>query len=77
MESQSPLTSAENEDEIPLKTLANSPFQQEDNLPPMSSGLETKVEFLQTLASNETDRMAEVMKQWISSHERSNEKEKE
>ena len=77
LESQSPLTSAENEDEIPLKTLANSPFQQEDNLPPMSSGLETKVEFLQTLASNETDRMAEVMKQWISSHERSNEKEKE
>ncbi|PWW00834.1 flagellar M-ring protein FliF [Mangrovibacter plantisponsor] len=75
LEAQPPLTLAEGGEDTPPKTLANGPFQQEENLPPMSSGLETKVEFLQTLASNETDRMAEVMKQWISSHERNSEKE--
>ncbi|OAT76911.1 flagellar M-ring protein FliF [Mangrovibacter phragmitis] len=74
-EAQSPSPQAEGNEDTPPKALANSPFQQEENLPPMSSGLETKVEFLQTLASNETDRMAEVMKQWISSHERNSEKE--
>ncbi|QGU88534.1 flagellar basal-body MS-ring/collar protein FliF [Erwinia sorbitola] len=46
-------------------------FQGEENLPPSSSGLETKIAFLQTLAQSETDRVAEVIKQWISSNERS------
>lgn len=52
-------------------TLAGSSFNQENSLPPLSSGLETKVEYLQTLAKNETERVAEVMKQWINSNERS------
>lgn len=51
--------------------LPRSSFQGEDNLPPLSSGLETKVEYLQLLAQNETDRVAEVIKQWINSNDRS------
>lgn len=46
----------------------------DDMLPPQSSGLETKVEYLQVLAQNETERVAEVLKQWINSNERSNSK---
>jgi flagellar M-ring protein FliF len=42
----------------------------EEELPPQSSGLETKVEFLQVLAQSETERVAEVLKQWINSNER-------
>lgn len=52
--------------------LPRSTFQGEDNLPPLSSGLETKVEYLQLLAQSETDRVAEVIKQWINSNDRSN-----
>lgn len=54
---------------------ANGPkpaFMIEEELPPQSSGLETKVEFLQVLAQNETERVAEVLKQWINSNERNN-----
>ncbi|MGV3346735.1 flagellar basal-body MS-ring/collar protein FliF [Enterobacteriaceae bacterium LUAb1] len=56
-----------------MKTaLPSSSFQTEDKLPPQSSGLETKINFLKTLAQDETDRVAEVIKQWINSNERSN-----
>lgn len=51
--------------------LAKSSFQNDDNLPPQGSGLETKVEYLQMLAKSETERVAEVLKQWINSNERS------
>ncbi|WP_343550769.1 flagellar basal-body MS-ring/collar protein FliF [Pantoea sp.] len=54
--------------------LLNSSFSGDDNLPPQSSGLETKINYLQTLAQSETDRVAEVLKQWISSNERSSRK---
>jgi flagellar M-ring protein FliF len=47
----------------------------EELLPPQSSGLETKVEFLQLLAKSETERVAEVLKQWINSNDRSNSKQ--
>ncbi|MFY9993956.1 MAG: flagellar basal-body MS-ring/collar protein FliF [Leclercia sp.] len=60
------------DDESLVQSLPRSSFQQEDNLPPQSSGLETKVEFLQTLAQSETERVAEVLKQWINSNERNN-----
>ncbi|MGE9550274.1 flagellar basal-body MS-ring/collar protein FliF [Erwinia amylovora] len=43
---------------------------QQDTLPPQGAGLETKIAYLQTLAGSETDRVAEVIKQWIKSHER-------
>lgn len=46
----------------------------DDHLPPQSSGLETKVEYLQVLAQNETERVADVLKQWINSNERINSK---
>lgn len=52
--------------------LPTSAFPGDDNLPPQGSGLETKVAFLQTLAQSETDRVAEVLKQWISSNDRVN-----
>lgn len=58
------------DDDSLVQSLPKSSFQQEDNLPPQSSGLETKVEFLQTLAQSETERVAEVLKQWINSNER-------
>ena len=45
-------------------------FQEDNNLPPQSSGLETKVEYMQMLAQRETERVAEVLKQWINSNER-------
>jgi flagellar M-ring protein FliF len=44
-------------------------------LPPQSSGLETKVEYLQVLAQSETERVADVLKQWINSNDRSNSKQ--
>lgn len=46
-------------------------FHNDDNLPPQSSGLEAKVEYLQVLAQSETERVADVLKQWINSNERS------
>lgn len=51
--------------------LSNVAFQRESNLPPQSSGLETKVEYLQLLVETETERVAEVIKQWINSNDRS------
>lgn len=55
--------------------LAKAAFSNDDNLlPPLTSGLETKLEYLQVLAQNETERVAEVLKQWINSNERSNDK---
>lgn len=58
-------------DDGQIPTLPASSFQGDENLPPQSSGLETKIAYLQTLAQSETDRVAEVIKQWISSNERS------
>jgi flagellar M-ring protein FliF len=55
-------------------SLAKAAMNNDDNLPPLTSGLETKVEYLQVLAQNETERVAEVLKQWINSNERSNSK---
>ena len=49
-------------------------FHNDDHLPPQSSGLEAKVEYLQVLAQSETERVADVLKQWINSNERSNSK---
>lgn len=57
--------------------LPKSSFQNDDNLPPQSSGLETKVEYLQMLAQSETERVAEVLKQWINSNERTNSKQEQ
>ncbi|POT58671.1 flagellar M-ring protein FliF [Citrobacter amalonaticus] len=45
-------------------------FPGDDSLPSQSSGLEVKLEFLQKLAMNDTDRVAEVLRQWITSNER-------
>lgn len=45
-------------------------FPGDDALPAQSSGLETKLEFLQKLAISDTDRVAEVIRQWITSNER-------
>lgn len=57
--------------------LAKSTFMNEDDLPPQSSGLETKVEFLQVLAQSETERVAEVLKQWINSNERNHSRQEQ
>ncbi|EJL87142.1 flagellar basal-body MS-ring/collar protein FliF [Pantoea sp. GM01] len=67
-----PEATPEGDEETPA--LPGSSFNGDDNLPPQSSGLETKINHLQTLAQSETDRVAEVLKQWISSNERSNRK---
>ncbi|WP_336818556.1 flagellar basal-body MS-ring/collar protein FliF [Cedecea sp. MMO-103] len=64
-------------DESLAPGLPKSSFQNDDNLPPQSSGLETKVEYLQMLAQSETDRVAEVLKQWINSNERTNSKQEQ
>lgn len=45
-------------------------FPGDDSLPSQSSGLEVKLEFLQKLAMSDTDRVAEVLRQWITSNER-------
>jgi len=56
-----------------LTALTNVGFNNNDELlPPQSSGLETKVEYLQVLAQSETERVAEVLRQWINSNDRSN-----
>lgn len=47
-----------------------SSFKEDDNLPPQGSGLETKISHLQQLAQSETERVAEVIKQWINNNER-------
>lgn len=60
--------------EADLAGLPGPAFNQDTELPPQSSGLETKVEYLQMLAENETERMAEVLKQWINSNERTDSK---
>lgn len=50
---------------------AGHQFENEAELPPRASGIEDKVAYLQQLAENETDRIAEVIKQWINSNDRS------
>ncbi|WP_439411904.1 flagellar basal-body MS-ring/collar protein FliF [Enterobacter ludwigii] len=47
-------------------------FQPDIVLPPQGSGLEDKVEYLQMIVEGETERVAEVLKQWVNSNERSN-----
>ncbi|MRT14721.1 flagellar M-ring protein FliF [Enterobacteriaceae bacterium RIT711] len=61
--------SAVNEDDE-RKTIELPSFPGDDSLPAQSSGLETKLEFLQKLAISDTDRVAEVIRQWITSNER-------
>jgi len=63
--------------EAGLTGLPGPAFNQDIELPPRSSGLETKVEYLQMLAENETERMAEVLKQWINSNERTPNKQEQ
>jgi flagellar M-ring protein FliF len=53
-----------------MSSLSGAAFQQDDNLPPQGSGLETKIGHLQQLAQAETERVAEVIKQWINNNER-------
>lgn len=60
-----------------LTGLPGPAFNQDTELPPQSSGLEAKVEYLQMLAENETERMAEVLKQWINSNERTDNKQQQ
>ncbi|MFN1130952.1 flagellar basal-body MS-ring/collar protein FliF [Lelliottia nimipressuralis] len=60
-----------------LTGLPGPAFNQDTDLPPLSSGLETKVEYLQMLAENETERTAEVLKQWINSNERTPNKQEQ
>ncbi|MDK9364977.1 flagellar basal-body MS-ring/collar protein FliF [Lelliottia wanjuensis] len=60
-----------------LTGLPGPAFNPDSELPPLSSGLETKVEYLQMLAENETERMAEVLKQWINSNERTANKQEQ
>lgn len=67
-----PETVSDGDEDAPA--LPGSSFSSDDNLPPQGSGLETKISYLQTLAQSETDRVAEVLKQWISSNERSSRK---
>ncbi|MGL5699810.1 MAG: flagellar basal-body MS-ring/collar protein FliF [Kluyvera sp.] len=75
-EEQDLLTAETTEKEDTLSALPNIGFNTNDDmLPPQSSGLETKVEYLQVLAQNETERVAEVLKQWINSNDRSNRKQ--
>ncbi len=52
-------------------------FPGDEALPSASSGLETKLEFLQKLAINDTDRVADVIRQWITSNERVNTNDKQ
>lgn len=52
------------------KSIELPSFPGDDSLPPQSSGLEVKLEFLQKLAMSDTDRVAEVLRQWITSNER-------
>lgn len=62
------LTAVSEDDE--RKTIELPSFPGDDTLPAQSSGLETKLEFLQKLAISDTDRVAEVIRQWITSNER-------
>lgn len=50
--------------------LPASSFKEDDNLPPQGSGLDIKIGHLQQLAQLETERVAEVIKQWINNNER-------
>lgn len=45
--------------------VSRATFSNENDWPPASSGLETKIEHLQMLAQMETERVAEVIKHWI------------
>ncbi|MNI53124.1 flagellar MS-ring protein [compost metagenome] len=60
------LTAADDE----RKNIELPSFPGDDSLPSQSSGLEVKLEFLQKLAMSDTDRVAEVLRQWITSNER-------
>ncbi|CNC28683.1 flagellar basal-body MS-ring/collar protein FliF [Yersinia similis] len=51
-------------------SFSTSSLWESDDLPEQGSGLETKIAHLQQLAQSETERTAEVIKQWINSNER-------
>lgn len=57
-------------DDDERKSIELPSFPGDDSLPAQSSGLETKLEFLKKLAISDTDRVAEVIRQWITSNER-------
>ncbi|MCT4704599.1 flagellar M-ring protein FliF [Enterobacteriaceae bacterium H16N7] len=57
-------------DEDEARKAVELSFPGDESLPAQSSGLETKLEFLQKLAISDTDRVAEVIRQWITSNER-------
>lgn len=72
---------AEDDEKLPTLNVDDDPserksveitFPGDEALPSASSGLETKLEFLQKLALNDTDRVADVIRQWITSNERVN-----
>lgn len=63
-----PVLTATGEEE--RKSIELPTFSGDDALPAQSSGLEIKLEFLQKLAISDTDRVAEVIRQWITSNER-------
>ncbi len=62
--------SASGGEEDERKAVEIPSFPGDEALPAQSSGLETKLEFLQKLAISDTDRVAEVIRQWITSNER-------
>lgn len=64
-----PLPVLTTDDDEP-KSIELPSFPGDDSLPSQSSGLETKLEFLKKLAISDTDRVAEVIRQWITSNER-------
>ncbi len=66
--SEPSLSAAQDDDERRGVELPS--FSGDDALPAQSSGLETKLEFLKKLAISDTDRVAEVIRQWITSNER-------
>lgn len=64
------INSAAENSTITEPVLPASSFKEDDNLPPQGSGLDTKIGHLQQLAQLETERVAEVIKQWINNNER-------
>lgn len=68
----SPATASAEDDAAVSPLSLTHTFGSDVTLPPKMSGLETKVEYLQMLAETETERVAEVLKQWVNSNERSN-----
>lgn len=76
-EENDPLPRIDLDDDQAERKAVELNFPGDDALPSASSGLETKLEFLQKLAINDTDRVADVIRQWITSNERVNNNDKQ